>query len=166
MEIEIKPANWRDFAPLRTLQKEIIREAEHLAATGKDRKEPIFLALGKAFLHRKRTLTFVACEGKKFVGYITIVFGKFRRVRETVYIAIGVKESHQGRGVGTKLLKRAEDFARERGMHRIELEVFANHEKAIGLYEKLGFQIEGRRREAAKTNGGYIDIVWMGKLLS
>ncbi|OGG80642.1 hypothetical protein A3A39_04100 [Candidatus Kaiserbacteria bacterium RIFCSPLOWO2_01_FULL_54_13] len=164
-QFDIRVAGWRDFGALATLQKKIVREAEHLAATGKDRKEPLLYALAKAILHRKRVHTIVAEEEGKFVGYITIVFGKFQRVRETAYIVVGVLASHRGRGIGTQLLSRAEDHARDRGMHRVELEVFETNDSAVRLYEKLGYVIEGRRREAVRTDEGYTDIIWMGKLL-
>lgn len=165
MQFQIRPAGWRDFGTLLVLQKQIVREAEHLVPTGKDHKEPVALAFVKALLHRNRVQTLLAEEGGQLVGYITIVFGKFRRVRETVYIVVGVRASHRGRGIGTELLKRAEQFAREKKMHRIELEVFETNGDAVRLYEKLGFSLEGRRREAVKTSSGYTDIIWMGKLL-
>ena len=165
MHFEIKPAGWKDFGALLALQKQVIREAEHLVATGKDRKESPLFAFAKALLHRKRVHTFVAQEGSELVGYITIVFGKFRKIRETAYIVVGVRASHRGHGIGTALLKAAEEFARKHKMHRLELEVFETNDGAVRLYEKLGYVIEGRRREAVKNESGYTDIIWMGKLL-
>jgi ribosomal protein S18 acetylase RimI-like enzyme len=104
-EFVVRSAGWKDFGGLATLQKQIVRQAEHLAATGNDRKEPFLYSLVKAILHRKRVHTLVAEEEGKLVGYITIVFGKFHRVRETAYIVVGVLASHRGRGIGTSLLK-------------------------------------------------------------
>src|SRR3989344_3535150 len=165
MGISIKPAGWKDFGALRVLQRDVVREAKHLVPTGSERKEAFIYALAKAFLHRRRVHTLLAFDGSEAVGYITIVFGKFQKVGETAYIVVGVRASHQGKGVGTALLSSAEDFARSRGMHRMELEVFERNEGAIRLYEKLGYVVEGRRREAVKTESGYSDIIWMGKLL-
>lgn len=165
MRILIREAGWKDFGALLRLQRKIVRESEHLAATGGERKEPIFFAFVKAILHRKRVHTLLALTGNEQIGYITIVFGKFRKVGETAYIVVGVRASHQGRGIGTTLLNEAEKFARSRNMHRMELEVFEGNDTAVRLYEKLGYQVEGRRREAVKTPNGYSDIIWMGKLL-
>lgn len=165
MSIVIRPASWRNFKSLLALQRSIVRESDHLATTGSDRKEPVLLAFAKAIVQRNRVHTGVAHEGKERVGYITLVFGKFHKVKETAYIVVGVRKSHQGRGIGTQLLAYAEQQALNRGMHRVELEVFERNHDAIRLYEKLGYMIEGRRREAAKTSEGYSDIIWMGKLL-
>lgn len=166
MQILIRAAGWRDFGALLKLQRQVVRESEHLAATGGERKEPILFAFAKAILHRKRVHTQIAIDGGEPVGYITIVFGKFQKVGETAYIVVGVRASHRGHGVGTALLTEAEKFARSRKMHRMELEVFEGNQGAVRLYEKLGYAIEGRRREAVKTPSGYSDIIWMGKLLS
>lgn len=166
MQIEIREAGWRDFGALLQLQRQVVRESEHLAATGGERREPVIFAFAKAILHRKRVHTLIALVEGEYAGYITIVFGKFRKVGETAYIVIGVKAAHRGKGIGTRLLNEAEHFARSRKMHRMELEVFEGNQAAVRLYEKLGYQIEGRRREAVRTSNGYSDIIWMGKLLT
>lgn len=165
MEVTIRKAGWGDFGALLELQRLIMRESEHLAATGHERKDSFILAFAKAILHRKRVHTLLAVVGKEAVGYITIVFGKFQKVGHTSYIVVGVRASHRGQGVGTALLNEAEKFAISRHMHRIELEVFEGNEGAVHLYERLGYKIEGRRREAVKTASGYSDIIWMGKLI-
>ncbi len=166
MNITLRKAGWRDLGALLNLQRQIVGESEHLAATSGERKESVLFAIAKAILHRKRVHTLLALDANEKVGYVTIVFGKFRKVGETAYIVVGVRTSHRGQGIGTALLNEAEKFARSHKMHRMELEVFERNEAAIRLYEKLGFQIEGRRREAVKTPAGYSDIIWMGKLLS
>jgi RimJ/RimL family protein N-acetyltransferase len=51
-------------------------------------------------------------------------------------------------------------------LHRISLEVNADNERAIRAYEKAGFRIEGRLREAAFVHGGRVDVLVMGVLAS
>mgnify|MGYP001565573067 FL=1 len=165
MQFDITPAVWKDFGELLRVQRRIMRETEHLAVTHKDPKSSTLYALAKAILHRKRLHTFVAKDGGNIVGYISVISGKFLKVRGTAYLVMGVLASHRGRGIGTGLLACAERFARTRGVHRMELEVFENNTNAVRLYEKLGFVAEGRRREAIQTPEGYEDVIWMGKLL-
>ena len=47
-------------------------------------------------------------------------------------------------------------------LHRIELEVYAANVRAQHVYEKIGFVVEGRRREALYKFGRYQDVVVMG----
>jgi putative acetyltransferase len=47
---------------------------------------------------------------------------------------------------------------------RLELEVYADNEAAIHLYESFGFEIEGTLRKHAFRDGRYIDSIVMGRL--
>ena len=50
------------------------------------------------------------------------------------------------------------------GLHRVGLSVFEFNERAIGSYEKVGFQVEGRDREAISRDGQRWDEPRMGIL--
>lgn len=62
-------------------------------------------------------------------------------------LGMAVLEGSRGRGGGSALLDAALEEARERGIHKVELEVFAENAPAIGLYASRGFAVEGVRRE-------------------
>lgn len=47
---------------------------------------------------------------------------------------------------------------------RVELTVFVDNEKAIKLYEKCGFEIEGMKKKAGIRNGEYVDEYMMGRI--
>lgn len=53
-----------------------------------------------------------------------------------------VDEKHRGSGLGSALLSRAEDLARERDCIRVHLET--RNEGARVLYERLGYRVFGR----------------------
>lgn len=55
---------------------------------------------------------------------------------------MAVKPQYRGMGVGTALLRKAIDFAREGGFTRVRLFVRAENTSAKRLYEKLGFVVE------------------------
>jgi len=62
-------------------------------------------------------------------------------------VGLFVHADYQGRGVGTTLMETLLDLADHWLMLvRVELEVFADNEQAIRLYEKLGFRQVGRRK--------------------
>lgn len=62
-------------------------------------------------------------------------------------LGMAVLEGSRGRGGGSALLEVALHTARERGIHKVELEVFCENARAIGLYASRGFAVEGVRRE-------------------
>lgn len=51
-------------------------------------------------------------------------------------------------------------------LHRVGLDVFQYNSRAIGLYRRVGFVEEGRRREARFFEGQYYDVILMGILRS
>ncbi len=77
-----------------------------------------------------------------------------------------VKDSHRGQGVGSALMVRAIDWAREVGAHKIALQHWPHNEGARALYEKFGFEQEGYlRRHYPRRNGEIWDAVVMGLVL-
>ncbi|GAB3547925.1 GNAT family protein [Arthrobacter tumbae] len=74
-------------------------------------------------------------------------------------------DSRFGQGYGTEatraVVRHAFDVI---GVHRIGLEVYAFNPRAQRAYEKCGFRVEGRLRDALLWNGERIDAVVMGML--
>lgn len=75
------------------------------------------------------------------------------------------EKSLWGQGLGTDALHSLIDYGfQQLNFHRIYLRVYAEHRRAIRLYERVGFQIEGRWRDAEFRHGRYHDIIWMSIL--
>ncbi|WP_313545720.1 GNAT family N-acetyltransferase [Leifsonia aquatica] len=70
-----------------------------------------------------------------------------------------------GQGYGTEATRAVLRYAFSSvGLHRVELEVFAFNPRAQSAYEKAGFVVEGRRRDALLWDGEWVDAVVMGCL--
>ncbi|MFC2036564.1 GNAT family N-acetyltransferase [Chloroflexota bacterium] len=68
-------------------------------------------------------------------------------------------------GLGRDVLQTLLHFGFEQlNLNRIYLRVFAENARAVHLYEKIGFQHEGRLREAEFRHGHYQDLLWMSIL--
>lgn len=88
------------------------------------------------------TKFFVAVMGEKVLGYIGI-----STVIDEGYITnVAVFPECRGQGIGKALLHRVFALGRDEGLSFISLEVRPSNSSAIGLYEKLGFKTEGRRK--------------------
>ena len=53
-----------------------------------------------------------------------------------------VNPEHRRRGLGKALIQVAENYARSQGDRAIGLQVFANNQAALGLYQNAGFEIQ------------------------
>jgi putative acetyltransferase len=80
-------------------------------------------------------------------------------------IGMGVHDDFASRGIGTALLAALVDAADNwLAIKRLELTVYVDNAPAIRLYEKFGFETEGRHRAFAFRNGAYVDAFAMARL--
>jgi RimJ/RimL family protein N-acetyltransferase len=108
---------------------------------------------------------YVAHEGAKIVGFLGATGGSAKREHYTLHIAMGVLMLHWGKSIGTQLLQAMFTWATANHFYRIELTVMEANEKAIALYKKLGFEIEGVRKGSLKVNGDFINELYMANLI-
>ena len=79
-------------------------------------------------------------------------------------ILIGEKD-YWGQGYGTEAIRLLVKHAFETlNLHRVWLRVYETNPRAIRAYEKAGFVMEGRQRQAEIKNGKYIDVLVMSLL--
>jgi ribosomal protein S18 acetylase RimI-like enzyme len=73
--------------------------------------------------------------GYVLVNADTDYFGRRHAHIET----LSVSSATEGRGAGRALVEAAEEWARSEGLHLITLNVFANNQRALALYQRLGY---------------------------
>lgn len=79
---------------------------------------------------------------------------------------IGVVKAHWGKGVGGAMIEYMIAWARESGIIRkIQLRVLESNVKAIQLYTKLGFEVEGKIRRDLQLDGVFYDAFSMGLVI-
>ena len=78
---------------------------------------------------------------------------------------LSILEKYTSLGLGTRMLKELEKWAVKKKAHRIKATVRHNNKRGIGLYLKLGYQIEGIARETAFFNNEWQHEYYLGKIL-
>lgn len=73
-----------------------------------------------------------------------------------------VAANQRGRGIGTVLLDRVIGWSRDRGAHKVSLQVWRHNQPAMALYDRAGFEVEGvLRRHYRRRSGELWDAVIM-----
>lgn len=81
------------------------------------------------------------------------------------WLSIAIGGDFQGQGYGKEAMETLLRFAfDELNLHRVQLTVFENNERAISLYESLGFTKEGAHREFLYRDGKSYDMLLYGLL--
>ena len=109
---------------------------------------------------------FYALHDGKVVGWCDIVRDERPGMTHVGRLGIGLLPEFRGQKIGARLLAATIADAFEKGIARIELEVFATNARAIALYRKFGFVEEGRKRQARCLDGIYKDTIPMAILKS
>jgi RimJ/RimL family protein N-acetyltransferase len=153
--LQIRPAIEDDRLPIAIMFAAVAEERDGIAT-----EPPVDIEARAASWTIDGTL--VAVADGEIVGSLHIEpsrhgFGEF---------GMAVAREWRGRGVGSALLAAAIEWARERGLHKLSLGVFAHNAAAIALYRKFGFVEEGRRvKQYRRASGELWDAVDMGLLL-
>jgi RimJ/RimL family protein N-acetyltransferase len=108
----------------------------------------------------------VAEVAGEIVGTLNCSGRNRKAVRHVVTLGMSVDQDWRGQGIGSLLMSNAIAWAKELGfIKRIELLVFERNEIAIHLYQKFGFEAEGKHRKAIFRDGVYLDNLTMALLL-
>lgn len=111
----------------------------------------------------------VAADGEQIVGLLVLVtHHEAPRFHHVAHIdLIATHPDHQGRGVAASLLGTVIEMAEQwMAIERLELIVFTTNVRAIRLYERLGFEIEGTMRSYGFGRGRFTDAHVMARITS
>ena len=88
--------------------------------------------------------------------------GGRRKIRHRAGVAIAIRKEFWGLGLGKALLSRLQTLAKETGYEQLELEVIDGNDRALGLYQRMGFTQTGRTPMAFRyDDGSYRDEIQM-----
>lgn len=117
----------------------------------------------QGLLDNPSALMVVAEHQGQIIGEINFQALAQRRLQHTGNLAMSVHHAWRRKGIGLLLLQTLLDWASAHPhLEKVSLSVVATNDKAINLYRKLGFQMEGNRpREVKFGPGHYADVYLM-----
>jgi ribosomal protein S18 acetylase RimI-like enzyme len=152
---ELRPARDEDRLPLALVYAAVAEERDGIGA-----EPPVDVEARAASWTLDGTIVAVAGDaviGSIHVGVSGHGYGE---------IGMAIAREWRGRGVGSALMEAAIAWARERGLHKLSLGVFAHNAAGLALYRKYGFVEEGRRVKHYRRQSGELwDTIEMGLLL-
>ena len=153
----VRPASVGDARALAELFAAVAQERDAIAT-----EPPVDVEERTALFARTAAGTVVAVADGRVIGMLHVDvsrhgFGEFGML---------VDRDWRGRRAGSALVQATVEWARDHGLHKLCLEVFAHNSAAIALYRKYGFMEEGRRmKQYRRASGELWDSIVMGLLL-
>lgn len=168
MTIRLRPAEPGDAARLVALASAIGAEPDGwLLADSRWRSVGDERRYIRALQRYPDAALFVAEEARELVGRLSITRDPHPSSSHVADLGLMVAASHRRHGIGSELLRAAEEWARRAQVTKLELHVFPHNAPAIALYEKLGYEREGfRKHHYRRPDGRLVDAILMAKQLA
>ncbi|MBK7844129.1 MAG: GNAT family N-acetyltransferase [Bdellovibrionales bacterium] len=168
-EIIVRSATKQDAPAILDLSKGVIGEEVYQLTSGAEFKMTIDAEEKwiESHLSNPNHIILVAEMNSKIVGLLDFSNGHRHRIAHTGEFGMSVEKSVRDQGIGSLLLQVLIEWATQnKTIEKIGLNVHSNNERAIALYKKMGFEIEGvRKRDLKYGDGQYIDTTVMGRFV-
>lgn len=168
LTITIRSAEKRDAKELSEVRLKIDGETEYLD------REPGEALINKCGFKRlikrdsesPRNLFLVAEVDGRIVGFSRCEGNDLKRTKHRIEFGVCILKDYWGFGIGTLFLEESISWATANRISKITLLVLESNEKAIQLYKKYGFKVEGMlKNDKILSDGKYYNTVIMGKML-
>ncbi|WP_125982324.1 GNAT family N-acetyltransferase [Loigolactobacillus iwatensis] len=110
----------------------------------------------------------VALAGKQIIGIARVIAGQEAPIQHIGELGISILQAYWGLGLGSAMMAELISWAeRESILRRLELTVQARNERAIHLYQKFDFQVEGKlERGFYDEQVGFLQVLLMAKMIN
>jgi RimJ/RimL family protein N-acetyltransferase len=166
-KVVLRALRWEDLDDLLEMINSLVEEKANITLDQKVSRETEIDWLSRALSRQERNeVLYVAAEVE---GNVVANSEISRRPntceRHVGVIGIAIKKGFRDMGIGTMMTKSLVEQGRTMGLRVLTLGVFANNERAIHVYKKVGFVESGRITQKFFKDGQYIDEIVMTMLL-
>lgn len=169
MEVILRSATRQDAASILELSTAVIGEEIYQLTSGAEFEMSIEAEEKWIDSHQANPnhIILLAEMNSKIVGMLDFSNGHRQRIAHTGEFGMSVEKSVRDQGVGSLLLQVLIEWATGNStIEKIGLNVHGNNERAIALYKRMSFEVEGtRRRDLKYGEDQYIDTVVMGRFV-
>lgn len=105
------------------------------------------------FAEAENSFAICVYQSDEIIGHLVLKNFAYPCGAHAAYLVMGILKQYHGNGIGTSLIKLAQDQSSLCGITHIELRVRSYNQPAIALYEKCQFHRIGEMKNAAILNG-------------
>jgi len=110
-------------------------------------------------------MIFVATVEEEVIGWVHLDLPEAEKLSHTAVLTVGILPEYRGHGIGSTLLDRGCDWARDHGFEKLYNSIPSTNEQAIDFLQSHGWETEAIREDHYKIGGEYVDEVMMAVFL-
>lgn len=107
-----------------------------------------------------KNLLFLVCEiENEIVANCSVGIGNSnKRFKHRASMGLSVRKKYWNMSIGKVLMQESIEWCKRNNIEQLELEVVTKNDRALSVYKKFGFQIQGTKKRAMKyEDGTYAD---------
>lgn len=115
--------------------------------------------------HGKNNPLIVAVQGGNIIGWAALSKYSSRcAYSNTAEISLYIKEKHQGKGIGKKLMEKIIQEGEKTDLHSVLARITEGNEISVHLHKSVGFKHIGTMKEVGVKFGKLLDVYLMQKI--
>ncbi|MCE3043538.1 GNAT family N-acetyltransferase [Legionella sp. 16cNR16C] len=116
-------------------------------------------------ISEERNLMLVGKVNDQIISQLFLETSAQSRLKHIGYIGLTVLRNYWGQKVGSQMLAQAIEWAKQKQLAKLQLQVRTDNYQAIQLYKKFGFVCEGTVIKALRIGEHYFDDFLMGLMI-
>ena len=113
----------------------------------------------------ENSVVLIALDNDQIIARAELVGYYPARIRHRAIFSISVKKEYWNQGIGTEMIEKIFEQAKNMKIRIIELEAITDNERGIHLYHKMGFADIGIYKDYFYVNVMFKDAVVMQKII-
>ncbi len=165
-KLQVRHASIDDAEPLLAYLNQIGGESDNLTF-GADAFDDMTVESEKEYIRSigEKSVMLVGMMGEEIASLAAMKVLPKERLSHRASLSLSVKKKYWQRGIGTQMLGKLIDHAKQNGIEVLEVQIRADHTAAIALCNKWGFETIGTFKRYLRVDGVDYDAVLMNLYL-
>lgn len=109
---------------------------------------------------KTKPMFWIIWKGSEKIGYFRT--SNYSIINRNIYVGADLHKDFRGRGTAYNSYCKFIPFLfNELNLHKMSLEVLETNQRAINLYKKLGFKVDGIKRDEVYKKGAWVNSIIM-----
>lgn len=160
LEYVVRPARQSDFEGLIDTIRDVTAEDTYIVAESIAEQLLYEDAVNRHNTAESRVFFVATVEGD-VVGWAHLDLPQLDKLKSTAQLTVGVQETFQGRGIGSRLVERALEWAEANGYRKVYNSVPTTNDEALDFLGNRGWETEGIRKDHYTIGDRYVDEVML-----